>query len=316
MTGSPPPPSSARARRSAKHSVDLLGAPPAIDELVPALSFLGEKLVRLLPAPLARVTGGEPPVVRIGMPMDCTLGAIQSEIETLAMHSLIVLGPKALPVLATCEAPPLFRLVDRAYGGRGAVPDPLPEAFPLSAELLLSRIEGALAEALAGALAGAQGPTGEANTDERLAVRSQRRDTSLRQLDPFARHTELLRIVIDIEEPDSAGDTSEPWSLALAFPLATLAEVLPAPKRPRRRPGPRRTVPPHAEPFASMPIELTAVLVDMPMSMRRLSLLRPGDVLPVAVARAVPLQVDGRTIATGSVGELDDRIAVQLGQAF
>lgn len=293
---------SSSSSRKAKHCTELLGAPPSIDELVPALSFLGEKLARLLPGQLARISGGDPPLVRVGMPMDTTLGGIQAELETLASHALLGVGPKNLPVLATFEAAPVFRLVDRAFGGSGIVPEPLPDTFPVSAELLLARIEGAVAATLALVLSG----------DTPLDVRPLRRDTSLRQLDPFDKRADLLQLALDVEEAVS-GDT---WSLSLAFPIMTLAEAL-APTRmgqSRRRMG--RNAGPQAEPFASLPLELTAVLVEMPMSMRRLSALKPGDIIPVPVSRAVPLKAGGHIIATGTVGELDDKVAVQIGQAF
>lgn len=284
----------------AKHCAELLGAGPSIDELVPALSLLGEKLARVLPAGLARFSGGEPPLVRTGMPMDCTLASIQADIETLASHTLMAFGPKGLPMLATFEAAPVLRLVDRAFGGRGIVPDPLPDAFPLSAELLLARIEEAIAGALTTVFGG----------DEHK-VRPLRRDTSLRQLNPFDKRAELLQISLEVEEPGA-----EPWSLSLAFPQPTLAAVLAAPRHPAR-PGQRAAAPgPMNEPFASMPVSVTAVLVDMTLGFSRLSSLKPGDVLPVAVARSVPLQVDGRTIATGTIGEVEDRVAVQIQHAF
>lgn len=287
-------------RTRAKHCAALLGAAPKIDELVPALSLLGEKLVRVLPAGLARFAGGEPPMVCIGMPMDCTLGSIQADLETLASHALMTVGPKGLPLLATFEAAPVLRLVDRAFGGRGAVPDPLPETFPLSAELLLARLEDAIAGALTAVFGG-----------ERNKVRTLRRDTSLRQLDPFDKRAELLQLSLEVEEPGF-----EPWSLSLAFPQETLTEVLVAPRHPAR-PGARPVDPdPASEPFASMPLDVTAVLVDMTMGFSRISSLKPGDVLPVSVARSVPLQVDGRTVATGTIGEVEDRVAVQILQAF
>lgn len=289
----------------ARHCTDLLGAAPTIDELVPALSLLGEKLARILPHGLARFSGGEPPLVSTGMPMDCTLASIQSELETLAAHALLVVGPKNLPLLATLEAAPVLRLLDRAFGGRGVVPDPLPETFPLSAHLLLGRIEEAIADALTTAF-GADAAGGGENK-----VRALRRDTSLRQLNPFARGEDLLQIGLEVEAPGA-----EPWSLSLAFPQATLAAAIAVPRHPvgrrSRQPQPR----PDQEPFASMPVPVTAVLVDMTIGFSKLSDLRPGDVLPVAVARAVPLQVDGRTIATGSIGEVEDRVAVQILTAF
>lgn len=284
----------------AKHCADLLGTGPSIDELVPALSTLGEKLARILPGHLSPFSGGEPPLVRIGMPMDCTLGSIQAEIETLASHTLLAVGPEGLPMLATFEAPPLLRLIDRAFGGMGVTPDPLPETLPLSAELLLARIEEALANALTRVFGG-----------EEHKVRALRRDTSLRYLDPFDKRTDLLQISLDVEEPGI-----EPWSFSIAFPQATLASVTTVPRHPVKSRAKSGPLDPAGEPFGSMPVPVTAVLVDMSLAFSRLSSLKPGDVLPVAVARSVPLQIDGRTIATGTIGEVEDRVAVQILQAF
>jgi flagellar motor switch protein FliM len=52
----------------------------------------------------------------------------------------------------------------------------------------------------------------------------------------------------------------------------------------------------------------------MAVSLAAVSALEPGSVLPVAVARAVPLSIDGRIVARGTIGAQDDRIAVQLTQ--
>lgn len=290
MTSSRPP---------ARHCSELLGRPPSLEELVPALSLFGEKLVRALPLPLARVLGGDTPVVRMGMPMDCTLAAIQSDLDMLASHALLGAGPKALPLLATFEAAPVFRLLDRAYGGSGSLPEPLPDAFPLSAELLLARLEAAVGEAL------------DLASGRLTPVQTLRRDSSLRQLDPFERDSQVLKVSFEVEERDC-----DPWAFALAFPLETLAALLEAQPRKARKAGPQGPSASAGEPFASMPLELRAVLVDMPVPMHRLASLKPGDVLPVPVARAVPVQLGCRTIGTGTLGELDDRIAVQLGQAF
>lgn len=42
--------------------------------------------------------------------------------------------------------------------------------------------------------------------------------------------------------------------------------------------------------------------------------LAPGVVLPVAVARAVPLAAGPSIIARGTVGQQDDRVAIKLTQ--
>lgn len=292
---------SGNAPKKARHAAELLGAGPSIGEMVRPLTQLGEKLARTLPAGLARVAAGEAPVVRIGIPVDGTLEGLIAGEQGLTAHSLMGLGPKRLPLLASFEAAPVLRLLDRTFGGRGLLPDPLPRAFPLSAQLLLTRMEETIAAALSAGMGG----------DEVHRVQPLRRDTELAQLAPFALTEPLLRIALEVEEPGM-----EAWSLTLAFPLGTLASALVAPRR-KRRAAPRTPLPgPGDEPFASLPLEVTAVLVDMTLPFSRLSALRPGDVLPVTVARAVPLRVDGRTIAAGTVGEVEDRVAVQVQNAF
>lgn len=285
----------------ARHCAELLGAGPSIGDMVRPLAKLGEKLARTLPGGLARLTGGDPPVVRTGLPVQGTLESIAVEGAGLAAHALLGLGPRHLPLLASFGAEPVFSLLDRTFGGRGAVPEPLPATFPLSAELLLARMEDAVAAALSAVLGG----------DETHHVRPLRRDTSLSQLAPFPAAEPLLQIALEVEEPGAL-----PWSLALAFPLSTLAAALVVPRRQRRAARPAVPPGPQDEPFASLPLEVTAVLVDMSLPFSRLSALRPGDVLLVTVARSIPLKVDGRTIATGTVGEVEDRVAVQLQHAF
>lgn len=288
-------------RVKAKHCKALLDTGPSIGDLVPALSLVGERLARALGGGLAKLLGSDMPVVRVGMPMDGTLASIQAELDGLASHALMAVGPQGKPMLLTFEAAPVFRLVDRTFGGRGDVPDPLPESFPLSAELLIARIEETVAEAVTVAFGGGM----------EHGVRALRRETSLRQLAPFDRTEDLLQLSLEIEE---AG--FDPWSLSLAFPQATLAALVTVPRHPRVVRGLFPAPDPAAEPFASMPLPVKAVLVDMTMGFSRLSSLKPGDILPVAVARSVPLKVGDRTIAAGTVGELDDRVAVQVSNAF
>ncbi|TCM18857.1 flagellar motor switch protein FliM [Novosphingobium sp. PhB165] len=305
---SSPTADAAGQRMKARHSADLLGKVPGLAELVPTLSLIGERLARALAGALAHLSGGEPPLVRVGMPMDGTLTSLQADLEGPAMHTLLVLGPTGLPLLATFEAHSMLRIVDRAFGGRGEAPETIPETLPLSALLLIERIEASLSEALGAALNGGGG--GDGNSEEHR-IRALRRDNSLRQLDPFPMTADLLTLALEIAEPGVA-----PWSLQLAFPVTTLAAATTPPRRPVVRRHRQARPDPTTEPFASVPIEVTAVLVNMPIAMSRLSTLRPGDVLPVAIARSIPLQVDGRTIASGAVGELDDRVAVQIAHAF
>ncbi|EQB17827.1 FliM/FliN family flagellar motor switch protein [Novosphingobium lindaniclasticum] len=295
-------------RAPASHCPELIGAEPSVAELEPVLARIGDRLARTLPAGLARLSGGDIPLVKAAPPQRASLDSLREEGEALSAYCLMNVDrdPDSLPLLAVFDAAPLFRLVDRAFGGPGDVPEPLPDTFPLSAELLLARLETGLAEALGVALSALDGH----DDDGRRRVVPVRRDTSLRHLDPFPADADLLALALQVEAPDGG-----PWSVTLALPIATLAAITAPRRAPARH---RRALParPEQEPFASMPLEVTAVLVDMPLSMARLSGLRPGEILPVAVARSVPLRIDGRTLASGTIGEIDDRVAVQVTHAF
>ncbi|MEL0209334.1 MAG: FliM/FliN family flagellar motor C-terminal domain-containing protein, partial [Novosphingobium sp.] len=67
-------------------------------------------------------------------------------------------------------------------------------------------------------------------------------------------------------------------------------------------------------PFADLPVELAAVLVDMKLPLAAVSALRVGQILPVPIARNVPIKVGGKTYACGTVGALEDRVAIQITQ--
>jgi flagellar motor switch protein FliM len=190
-------------------------------------------------------------------------------------------------------------MVDRAFGGRGTVPDPLPPTFPLSAELLILRIEQTIAAALRDALGGT------------LEVTPLGRDINLGAIAPFTAGETVIELSVTVEEPGC-----EPWTIALAFPEATSLALFGSRER-KSAPATTPIAPdPMSEPYASLPIGLTAVLVDMAVPFSRIASLRPGDVLPVAVARAVPLKAGARVIATGTIGEFEDRVAVQVTNAF
>jgi flagellar motor switch/type III secretory pathway protein FliN len=67
-----------------------------------------------------------------------------------------------------------------------------------------------------------------------------------------------------------------------------------------------------AAPFAAMPLPLHVVLAEFDLSLARLQTLQPGDMIPLAMGRQVPLMVGETTLAHGSVGTSDDRMAIRL----
>ena len=54
----------------------------------------------------------------------------------------------------------------------------------------------------------------------------------------------------------------------------------------------------------------------MALPVSAIAALVPGQILPVTVARNVPLWIGETQIAHGTIGALDERIAVQITHAF
>ena len=160
---------------------------------------------------------------------------------------------------------------------------------------------------LGAAFARALGPDSTPNSS--MAIEAIARDGKLARLSPFASDCTLM--VLELEIGEDAGDA---WKVMLAFPAETL-ETLFADSV-EISSGPRATPNPADAPFGDLPLTLSAVLVEMPVGFTKLAALKPGDILPVSVARSVPLRIGDRTIAYGTIGELDDRVAVQVSRAF
>ena len=287
-------------RSLAQHCSELFRPEEAPADLTPALAHFCEGLARVLGTTLAPLCAGAAPLVRSGPVRLATMAEIAAGIAPLAANSLLAAASPAAPLLASIEAAAVLRLMDRAFGGRGDVPSPLPSAFPLSAELMVARIEGMVGAALALALGTDPG-----------SIEPVRRDGCIAQLGAFPRDERMAAVSLEVADAGRA-----PWTVLLAFPLTTLARLFDEGDRPRAARHAKGVPDPLAEPFADLPLTVCAALVDMRIGFAALSNLQPGQIIPVAVARSVPLKVGETTIAHGTIGALDDRVAVQVTQAF
>ena len=54
------------------------------------------------------------------------------------------------------------------------------------------------------------------------------------------------------------------------------------------------------------------MLAEIDLSLARLQTLAPGDMIPLAMGRQVPLMVGETVLAHGSVGTSEDRMAIRL----
>ena len=283
----------------AKHCATLLACKtPEFDELG-AFSAFAEQLGMCLGREWAQIGGGNSPQVEIGTAHGDNAAAFDKAVGPLAGNLLFTVGNPGVRMLASFAVAPLFDELDRMFGGGGgkAAEAAKMTALPRSVELMLRKLEQALGAALGNCLAPEHGET----------VGKARLGHSLQALAPFPENADITHVELTF---GCAGST--PLSLRLACRTASLPRLLDlTAKQPR---GERRQREHIDTPFTDIPLTLRAKLVDMTMPMRRLAALEVGAVLPVTVARSVPLMVGEQTIATGTIGELDDRIALRIDQ--
>lgn len=282
-------------RAAAQHCPELLRRGPEPGEMLPVLGRAGERFARLLAPALADLVGADAPTVTALSPSELRESDLAAELGGLAANSLLVPAAAGVNLLASIEGSAVLRLVDRAYGGKGDPGGTLPKSFPLSAEMLIGRLETIVARCI-----------GEALGEEPLRVL--RRNPRIDELAPFAAGARLALLPIEVMEGARA-----PWKLRVILPLSALPKVL------GNNPGTAARQPlgpgdPATAPFADVPLPLVATLVDMKVPLAAISMLEPGSVLPVAVARAVPISIAGTVIARGNIGAQDDLVAIRLTQ--
>ncbi|MFA7585711.1 MAG: FliM/FliN family flagellar motor switch protein [Novosphingobium sp.] len=285
-------------RALARHCPELLApSAPAIDH-AGLLARAADRLARALGPALASLMAGNAPTVRAEQPSPAKAADLAGRIAPLAGTSVLAAGPTRL--LMSVAAEPLLRLVDLAFGGRGESPTELPEELPLSAELMVQRLETLLCVSLAKALP--QAP----------AAHGIERCGNLADVSPFTPDTALSLLTFNVTETGGAT-----WSIQLALPDGALADLLgEAVAPPRKDVAMAAQTDPVGTVFADLPLTLEAVLVDMKIPFSTVAGLKVGQLIPVAVARNVPLRVGETTVAHGTVGAMDDRVAIQTTQAF
>ncbi|MEQ1639420.1 MAG: FliM/FliN family flagellar motor switch protein [Novosphingobium sp.] len=287
-------------RIAAQHCAELLRRGPEPAELLSALGQIGERIARRLAPALATLLGGDAPDISAASPEELSKSELIEEIGPLAANALLACSIPSVGLIASIDGQAVLRLVDRAFGGRGEAAGALPDAFPLSAELMVSQLETLIVESLSDALC---------LPDLRAVARNCR----LSELARFPAATRLA--VLRLSVSDGARSA---WQLRITVPTGQLPELISRagtavdPAEPATNRTSSRAADPAAAPFADMPVPLTATLVDMLVTLSTMAGLQPGVVLPVAVARAVPVSASGTVIASGSVGSTDDRIAIKL----
>lgn len=232
-----------------------------------------------------------------GEPETLLARALGERIDLVAGNFLLPVGDAGGRLFASFRLPPVMERLEAMFGGDAAAqPVQLGARLPNSLVLLLHKLEGVLTGAVVACLDEAARRRGEqaafATDFARLAV--------------FPGQTDAVILPLRFNSERFA-----PLEVLLACRKSTLARLL-VHFRGAAPAGERQ--PPEMLPaaMAEITVPLRARLAQMTIPASRLLALRPGQTLPLAIARSVPLMAGGRTLATGTVGEQDDRTALQI----
>jgi flagellar motor switch/type III secretory pathway protein FliN len=293
----------APARAAAVHCAELTTRGPRPEESAAMMAAWRRDLARLLADDLSALLSGDRLDVAITEPEHLTGADALRRIGPLAANSLIRCGATAETALLSFDFATVIALTDRSFGGDGRVSGHVPEALPRSAALLVEETATMIAGAITAASYGDMPPPPGGSSRGEVIVRSE----SAARLKPFALDGEAFFFVLEIA--NRQGCT---WRAALAVAAERMARLLPGGGRRARPRGPRAAAGPLAAPFADVPLPLHVVLAEFDLSLTRLQSLAPGDTIPLAMGRQVPLLAGETLVAHGSVGTAEDRMAIRL----
>lgn len=286
-------------RALAQHCAELV--PPAVPgrDMLAECSLLARDIAAELAECMACVAVGGPISVSCTEPVRQGATAFIKKSPRQTAHCVIDLEGSG-SILLSVEHGAALALTDRAYGGNGDLPDPLPETLPMSSDMTLHQLEAVWCSGIARVMS--------ARTPCTVA----RRGADLARLDPFRGHSECVHVKLNVAQDDHA-----PWIITLTISMPDLDHLLAHRDRSASTACALRAASDGtAEPFADITLAARAVLAQMPVSLARASTLAPGDIIPLAIGREVPLEIGGLTVCFGTVGAVDDRIAIQVTRPF
>lgn len=303
----------ARLGVAAQHCAELTERGPRPEEREALLDAWRRDAARLLAEDLSGLLAGERLQVRFEPPELLPGSAVLARVGPVAANCLLRCGAAGETALLTCDFGTALALTDRSFGGEGRGEGDPPSQLPRSAALLIDEIAGMVAAATSRAAKG-DDPLIRPQADGTGVIARSENAARLRPFAPDA-HCAVLALVI----ADAHG---REWRMMLGMERERLdrllADVRPADPGPEGRSAlarggaARRRADSAAAPFGDIPLPLHAVLAEFDLPLARLQALAPGDRLPLAPARRVPLRIGDEVLAHGSIGTFEDRIALRL----
>ncbi|MFN3990117.1 MAG: FliM/FliN family flagellar motor C-terminal domain-containing protein [Erythrobacter sp.] len=299
------------ARLAAQHCAELVARGPRPEEREALIGSWRRALARALGESLGALLAGDRLHCEVTGPEWLMGSEALNRIGPVAANCLLRCGAArsagagagaahgtGTDVLLSLDHATVLALAERSFGGEGRVGEPMLDPLPRSAQLLCGEVAALVASAIAQACLGEAAGAGEVIIRSENAAR-------LRALDP-ARQAALFTIRL----ADARGCD---WHMMVALAANRLDDLLPA-QGAARASGAARPVGHPAAAFGGIPLPLRAVLAEFDLTLGQLDRLAPGDTFPIPMPRHVPLRAGEALVALGSIGTLDERLALCLTQ--
>jgi len=213
-------------------------------------------------------------------------------------HSYFSIGQFAGGMLVSVPIGVLVAQFERILGGTGEIEEDC-ATLPASSRRFAHQFEQRMAETLW-------------RTVDRPGITATASGEEVEQVAPFGEGEKVWTATLVI----STDKGTKPWNVRIAATQSMIGELVgssPEPVVAGKTIGERGL---EGSAIADVDVPMRAVLVDLPISVARLSNLAPGSVIPVALNRNVPLLSGEFKLAYGSIGELDDCVALELTKTF
>ncbi|MBB3033999.1 FliM/FliN family flagellar motor C-terminal domain-containing protein [Alteriqipengyuania lutimaris] len=290
MTEGEPP---VAGRRTAKHCEELLSNTLDAADVAGDFARFGTRLARAIQPRLARLFDAPKLETELVECTACPAAALGETLGERQHHARFALPGKGLGVLASANVGALIGEFDRMLGGDG---ENLAEAvaLPASANRFAREIEGELIAACIEACG-------------RGDLAAAERGSDLGEIVPSGARAPVHVATIAVLRPGIPRLTVTFATCEATF--VQFAGETPVGKPVRRSMG---ETPIDESPLAGVELATTATLVDMAIPLHRIVALQVGTLLPVPIHRSIPLSIADTTIAHGTVGALDDRVALEI----
>ena len=310
------------ARAAAQHCPELVARGPRPEEREAQISAWRRDLARHLASGLGALLSGDRISAEITPPEWLTGAEAIARIGPVAANCLLRCGVASSgpasagaassgagsAALLSFDHANALALAERSFGGDGHVGEPSLDPLPRSALLIIDEIAALVARALGAALRGEDNPGEACKTSHAEVILRSENAARLRAFtagDPCV----LLGVTFANQEGGL-------WQAQIAMHKDALEGLLPQPgnqplgQSPAASKGADKRASDAS--FGAIPLGVCAVLAEVELSLGQLGQLAPGDTIPLAMPRSVPLRVGDAVLGHGSIGTIEDRMALRL----